>query len=714
MVGSTWGRQRRLKTRGLIAMVNRDTPAIAALLPKYNQVHGLPQPLALVKHDRFAACRAHAYQALIGVQNNPLGRNSGNTRGLTSFQNIKKADSGGSNKPWIKDYQPGGQRLSESTEVVLLQDHLKKILLEKFGGNKEGKAVMELLRKINLDGGYIHQVIQSGTTYTGTTGPGVSAKKTHHQAVGVLCADLDGVKQLADSNEIIQTDGTGMSKWITTKGGRKVMVITLLPGSHGQKVFFSGVMLYLLNCSTSDTISTLLGSVKALLQLQGGASKQPKAVKIDLDKALILAFKKVWPAIKIFFELFHIDAVVDTFCMGLGAEGAPLLAAMRAYRYSKSKEEAMITREFIKHSFGSIWEKINKSTLGLLLDYPESTCLYGRLHVDDRHWGPAEQEGFFNLIKNVYGMNMPNRSLADLIYWEYGLREEAKAKQLLQYEKQAYASSVATLASSSNSRDTESSTSGTKRKMNYSKKALLERRIQTQADRVTKPTAKDRRNAFTWVRKQQKEDANLQEMVAAVEKDLDEEESECEASEGESGRDESDEDSCGGRSAQPVSTKQLVSKWGPRKSKKNRLFARNHFLKTHQAEVKSLEWKLYAYIQNALLSNMAPGAAFTEAVESFISRQHDTPNEACTPFNPDEVTKSAVGELGAQDATSILHSLPCDIKDFHMAKTYKLTDKQTSNWQLYICANVVPTHAAWFQITAGGSVFLSKWGCLAQ
>ena len=52
-------------------------------------------------------------------------------------------------------------------------------------------------------------------------------------------------------------------------------------------------------------------------------------------------FKKVWPAIKIFFELFHIDAVVDTFCMGLGAEGAPLLAAMRAYRYSKSKEEAL-------------------------------------------------------------------------------------------------------------------------------------------------------------------------------------------------------------------------------------------------------------------------------------------------------------------------------------------------------------------------------------
>ena len=557
-----------------------------------------------------------------------------------------------------------------------------------------------MVEKAGLNKGYIHTIFQPGTTFTSTASRRERGG-VQQLAVAVLCADFDGLKQLADSSPIIQVDGTGMTRWRTKPGGRKLMVITLLPGGHGQKVFFAGVTLFLLNCATADVMIRLLQEVKALLKKQG-RNKQPQAVKVDLDRTEIKAFQTVWPNILILFELFHVDAAIDDFCYKWSEqenkdEGAQLLALFRVFRFASSEHEALATRGFIMSTFsGNKWKLIQNSTLAIMLDHPGSACVYGRQHLPDKHKGPAEQEGHFQYLKNVHGLNDPTDRLPDLIHNDMRVRLQGKAKQLQWYEANLY--QVQLQDKADKMRESRRSTSDTnlptgslqmkRKRRGGGYRVNFEKRVEHAAEKTALPTAKDRRHAFEYARSTREQASSV---VPPDPKSKPLHGAASTVAGSKRKRDEFPEE-------------QRSSQWGPpRRSKKARQFTRATFLSRHASAVASIRWKLNVHLQHVLLQRRpvpaVKQAAFIDLVKSRVEDGFVGTGEHCC-----QLLKLSSANVFEKDETLICDSgstvpVAPEAGGMVLQTVYSLLERDRKMWEVYL--QVRMPGILWIRVTQG-------------
>ncbi|XP_066274490.1 uncharacterized protein [Branchiostoma lanceolatum] len=256
-----------------------------------------------------------------------------------------------------------------------------------------------------------------------------------------VCTDFVAVKLFnLFGHNVLQIDGTGIGRWVD---GHKIQIwslqvdVDILRADSYPTAKYPVCEIFSVNDNTAFSISKGISVFKNYCaKMTRGRTVEPALVKLDADPAEIKAVKENYKYACRIVELNHVNNTVEEFLLATfttkDTEKYHALLWQYWLRYLNSSDS--LTAKVIADEIKSFCETylsahVSKKVITKLVkyfNYPETVCAFGRSHVDPKHLGPAEQEGWHNLIKNVYSdQNSVNyKYLDEVIYNSYLRRNE--------------------------------------------------------------------------------------------------------------------------------------------------------------------------------------------------------------------------------------------------------------------------------------------------
>ena len=155
----------------------------------------------------------------------------------------------------------------------------------------------------------------------------------------------------------------------------------------------------------------------------------------DGEQALIIASRSLGqengPMVRRLVERSHANRNIEDNLKSLVPDQshfAQFLSQWYKFCDSKSQIEAETSIKFMKEMFSKHKEPISTkllSTFRIYFEDPKMICRYGLEGVPEKHFGPAEAEGYQNLFKNIYTQGLNSNSPPDdVLYQAYQLRKK--------------------------------------------------------------------------------------------------------------------------------------------------------------------------------------------------------------------------------------------------------------------------------------------------